>query len=98
MKNPIAKSGLRAHTAYWAKAYIQWPLITHPMWRSSELNKHRCEARRRFSTSKDVMPAMAGYTSPPREDGQFFLWGNRNLEIVTEQGYQNLKLDNVRRS
>lgn len=43
------------------------------------------------------MPTMAGYTSPPCECDQFFIWGQRNLEIVREQGYQNLVLDAVTR-
>lgn len=39
------------------------PLFDNPIWRTSSPNKHRGEGRQIVGTSKDVMPAKAGYTS-----------------------------------
>jgi hypothetical protein len=39
------------------------PPLNRPSGRATNPWQHRWEARRNFATSKDVMPAQAGYTS-----------------------------------
>ena len=47
------------------KSTILCPPNTKSRKRASKPYKHRGEGRRVLGTSKDVMPAMAGYTSTP---------------------------------
>lgn len=42
---------------------VSSPPKSHLPWRTTNPWQHRGEARRNFGTSKDVMPASAGYTS-----------------------------------
>lgn len=61
----ILIGGLGILIGYVLKTAISCPPNTKIRKRASTPYKHSGEARRVLGTSKDVMPAMAGYTSSP---------------------------------
>ena len=78
-----------------------WPPKPIPNQRASRQYKHRGEGRQNLLRLKTLCPPWRRHTSdniPFCGYSKFFIWGQRNLEIVREQGYQNLDLDTVNRS
>lgn len=61
----ILIGGLGTLVGYALKTAISYPPNTKSIKRASTPYKHRGEGPRVLGTSKDVMPAMAGYTSTP---------------------------------
>ena len=61
----ILIGGLGTHAGYGLKTAILCPPNIKGRKRASKPYKHRGEGRRVLGTSKDVMPALAGYTSTP---------------------------------
>lgn len=61
----ISISELGTQAGYGLMITISCPRLTKHLQRASKPYKHRGEGRRTFGTSRDVMPAMAGYTSTP---------------------------------
>lgn len=61
----IVVGGLETIAGYALKAAISCPPNPNDDQRASKPYRHRGEGRRTFGTSRDVMPAMAGYTSTP---------------------------------
>lgn len=77
-----------------------WPLNPHPNQRTSRAYKHGGEGRQNSLRLKTLCPPWRRHTS---DDSffcgyrKFFIWGQRKLEIVREQGYQNIALFTVTR-
>ena len=61
----IVVGGLETIVGYALKVAIPCPPKPNDDQRASKPYRHRGEDRRTFGTSRDVMPAMAGYTSTP---------------------------------
>ena len=65
MINLKTLGGLESISGYRSKTHTSSPPELKSIWRPSMSYKHRHRARWKFGTSKDVMPAKAGYTSIP---------------------------------
>ncbi len=96
----ITEIRLQAHINQRKMPVKVWPPNPHPNQRTSRPYKHGGEGRQNSLRLKTLCPPWRRHTS---DDSffcgyrKFFIWGQRNLEIVREQGYQNIALDTITR-
>jgi hypothetical protein len=65
MKTYKHNSGLETHLGSGLKTTKRCPPKLYVVKRTSDPYKHEGEVRQKLTTSKDVMPVIAGYTSIP---------------------------------
>lgn len=96
----ITTFGLQNHINKRLLPIIVWPPKPIPNQRASRAYKHRGEGRQNSLRLKTLCPPWRRHTSddlPLCEYRKFYIWGQRNLEIVREQTCQILILNTATR-